>query len=226
MQRDLRTIQYLATMPFLDRLELAAVSNAADRTMHDVVADLKDRDLVASFRHSTDLIASTRRLYVTRLGLRWLAEQEDEDVLDLMQRYPVSRHWQRILLERLDAVGVIYRLASHVAAVGGALRFKWYRSSPLDAGMFLPDGRAIGIVRQGSDFRQDGVLEEGVEAAGDGYRETRRPAGDRARRDADASLARAVQARSCSGASGTGEESRAGLLQPRDMAPNVLQHGD
>ena len=35
MQRDLRTLQYLATMPFLDRLELAAVSNTADRTMHD-----------------------------------------------------------------------------------------------------------------------------------------------------------------------------------------------
>ena len=93
MQRDLRTVQYLAAMPFLDRLELAAVSNTADRTMHDVVTDLKDRKLVASIRHSTDLIASTRRVYVTRLGLRWLAEQEDEDVLDLLQRYPVSRHW-------------------------------------------------------------------------------------------------------------------------------------
>ena len=156
MQRDLRTLQHLAAMPFLDRLELAAVSNSADRTMHDVVTNLKDRELVASIRHSTDLIASTRRLYVTKLGLRWLAEQEDEDVLDLLQRYPVSRHWQRILLERLDAVGVIYRLASYVADVGGALSFKWYRSSPLDAGMFLPDGRAIGVVRQGATSDRTG----------------------------------------------------------------------
>lgn len=169
MQRDLRTIQYLAAMPFLDRLELAAVSNTADRTMHDVVANLKDRELVASIRHATDLIASTRRLYVTKLGLRWLAEQEDEDVLDLLQRYPVSRHWQRIMLERLDAVGVIYRLASHVADVGGALSFKWYRSSPLDAGMFLPDGRAIGVVRQGATSDRAGfskrvwrLLETGI----------------------------------------------------------------
>ena len=145
MKRDLRTLQYLAAMPFLDRLELAAVSDIADRTMHDVVADLKDRELVASIRHSTDIIASTRRLYVTKLGLQWLAEEEDEDVLDLVQRYPVSRHWQRILLERLDAVGVIYRLASHVATVGGAIRFRWYRRAPLDAGMVLPDGRAIGV---------------------------------------------------------------------------------
>ena len=143
-------------MPFLDRLELAAVSNTADRTMHDVVADLKDRELVASIRHSTDIIASTRRLYVTKMGLRWLAEQEDEDEPDLLQRYPISRHWQRILLERLDAVGVIYRLASHVATVGGALRFKWYRSASLDAGMFLPDGRAIGVVRQGATSDRTG----------------------------------------------------------------------
>ncbi len=162
-------MQYLAAMPLLDRLELAAVSNTADRTMHDVVADLKDRELVASIRHSTDLIASTRRLYVTRRGLRWLAEQEQEDVLDLLQRYPVSRHWQRILLERLDAVGVIYRLASHVAAVGGALNFKGYRSSPFDAGIFLPDGRAIGIVRQGATSDRTGfskrvwrLLETGI----------------------------------------------------------------
>ena len=94
MQRDMRTLQYLAAMPFLDRLELAAVSDTADRTMHDVVADLKDRRLVASVRHSTDIIASTRRLYVTSLGLRRLAEEEGEDVLNLMQRYPVSRHWR------------------------------------------------------------------------------------------------------------------------------------
>ena len=149
MQRDLRAIQYLAAMPFLDRLELAAVSNTADRTMHDIVADLNDRELVALIRHSTDLIASTRRLYVTEFGLHWLAEQEDEDVLDLLHHYPVSRHWQRVLLERLDAVGVIYRLASHVAEERGAIRFKWYRRSPLDAAVYLPDGRAIGIVRQG-----------------------------------------------------------------------------
>ena len=71
--------------------------------------------------------------------------------------------------------------------------------------MFLPDGRAIGVVRQGATFRQDGVLEEGVEAAGDGSCATGRPAGDRAGRDADAPLARAVQTRTRPGALGTGE---------------------
>ena len=41
MNRDIRTLKYLASMPFLDRLELAAVSDVPDRTMHDVVAGLK-----------------------------------------------------------------------------------------------------------------------------------------------------------------------------------------
>ena len=76
MERDIRILRYLAAMPFLNRLELTAVSDTADRTMHDVVADLKSRELVASVRHSTDLIASTRRLYVTSLGLYRLAERE------------------------------------------------------------------------------------------------------------------------------------------------------
>ena len=150
MQRDIQTLGYLAEMPFLDRLELASVSDTADSTMYDVVADLKSRHLVGWIRHSTDLIASTWRLFLTRRGLRALAEAEGVDEADLLRHYPVSRHWQRILLARLDAVGVIYRLASHVGEVGGALRFRWYRRDPIDAGMVLPDGRTIGVVRQGA----------------------------------------------------------------------------
>ena len=54
---------------------------------------------------------------------------------DLVQRYPVSGYWRRILLESLDAAGIIYRPASCVANVKGPLRFKWYRRAPLDAGI-------------------------------------------------------------------------------------------
>ncbi len=70
MERDIGTLRYLAQMPFLDRLELAYVSGTADRTVHDVVAGLERKGLVKSVRHATDLIASTRRLYVTSEGLR------------------------------------------------------------------------------------------------------------------------------------------------------------
>ena len=98
-------------MPFLDRLELASVSGAADRTMHDAVADLEQRGLVASVRHATDLTASTRRLCVTADGLCYLADVDGVGVDEMLRRHPVSGHWRRILLERLDAVAVIYRLA-------------------------------------------------------------------------------------------------------------------
>ena len=156
MERDTGTLRYLAAMPFLDRLELAYVSGTADRTVHDAVARLEQRGLVKSIRHATDLIASTRRLYVTSEGLRWLASNEGISIQELLQRYPVSGHWRRILLERLDAVGVIYRVASSVADVGGPIRFRWYRRAPLDGAMVLPDGRTVGVVRQGATSDKTG----------------------------------------------------------------------
>ncbi len=157
MERDIRLLKYLASMPFLDRLELAAVSDVPDRTMHDVVANLKERGLVSWVRHSTDFIFTTRRLYVTPLGIETLAEEDKTSLGGLMQRYPISSHWQRNLLARLDAVGVINRLAACVGILGGALhRFRWYRQSPLDAGMVLSDGRTIGILRQGSTTEKTG----------------------------------------------------------------------
>ena len=156
IERDLRALRFLASMPFLDRLELAAVSGTPDRTTHDAVARLKREGLVDSVRHATDVLVSTRRLYVTRSGLRWLAESEGADMDELLQRYPVSAHWRRILLARLDAVGAIYRLASTLAALGGPLRFRWYRRAPMDAALVLPDKRVIGIVRQGATSDRTG----------------------------------------------------------------------
>ena len=156
MDRDIRTLKYLASMPYLDRLELAAVSDVPDRTMHDVVAGLKAKNLVSWVRHSSEYMASTRRLYVTRKGLQSLSDQLEVDLLDLIEFYPVSRHWQRNLLARLDAVGVIYRLATWVAILAGAIDFRWYRRSPLDAGIVLGDGRAIGVLRQGATTDKTG----------------------------------------------------------------------
>ena len=67
----------------------------------------------------------------------------------LLLTRPVSTWWRRLLLERLDAVAVVYRLASAVANVHHPIRFRWYRAMPMDAAIALPGGRTIGIVRQG-----------------------------------------------------------------------------
>ncbi len=148
-ERDLTTLRRLASMPFIDRLELAAVSGAADRTTYDVAAALERRGLAASVIHATDLLRATRRYWLTAAGLKHLARLEGLDLETLVRTYPVSARWRRILMERLDAVAVIYRLTSTIAAECGPVRLRWYRSAPLDAAVTLPDGRTLGVVRQG-----------------------------------------------------------------------------
>ena len=149
VERDLPTMRRLASMPFLDRLELAAVSGTPDRSTYDAVANLERRGLATSVSHATDLLRTTRRFHLTVSGLRRLAEAEGVAVQELLRSRPVSAHWQRILMERLDALGVIYRLASSIAAETGPIRLRWYRAAPLDAAIELSDGRTLGIVRQG-----------------------------------------------------------------------------
>ena len=148
-ERDALTLRRLAAMPFVDRLELAALTGKADRSTYDAVAALQSRGLAASVPHATGLLRATRRFHLTARGLRLLAEAEDITPEELLRRYPVSARWRRILLERLDAVAVIYRLASIVAVETGPMGLRWYRAAPLDASMTLADGRTLGVVRLG-----------------------------------------------------------------------------
>ena len=76
---------------------------------------------------------------------------------ELLARCPVSEQGRRVLMERLDAAAVVYRLASALSNVVFPIRFRWYRAMPMDAAMTLPDacpvprygGRTVAIVRQG-----------------------------------------------------------------------------
>ena len=148
-ERDVETLRRLASMPFLDRLELAAVSDVSEGTAHGSLSRLRREGSVDTIRHATPLIASTRRYGVTGAGLNRLMRCDGMTVRELLRRYPVSSHWRRLLLQRLDVIGVVYRLASAVADAGGPLRFRWYRAMPLDAAVALPDGRTMGLIRQG-----------------------------------------------------------------------------
>ena len=148
--KDIRLLRHLAAMPFLDRLELALVSKTPDRTAYDAVNRLEKRGYVASIRHATSAITTTRRLYPTPAGLRYFAWRDFTTVDELLRRYPVSGHWQRLLLGRLDAVAVLYRLTCMIADAAGRIpEFQWFRANPLDAAAILPDGRTVGILRQG-----------------------------------------------------------------------------
>ena len=59
-------------------------------------------------------------------------------------------------MERLDALASIYGIASAVSDVAFPVRFRWYRAAPLDAAMTLPDGRTVGVVRQGPTADRSG----------------------------------------------------------------------
>ena len=104
---DESTLRTLAAMPFLDRLELAAVSGLSEGTAHNALERLHGEGLAGCVRHAGPLTASTRRWYVTASGMTFLAQMDETPADRLLGIHPVSAHWQRLLLERLDAVAVI-----------------------------------------------------------------------------------------------------------------------
>ena len=142
-------LRRMAAMPFIDRLEAAAVSGWSRGAVFDAVRSLEREGLAVSVPHASELIPPTRRHCLTAAGLHRLARAEGMTVDELLRLYPVSEQWRRILLERLDAVGVLYRLASAVSGAAFPVRFRWYRAAPMDAAMGLPDGRVLAVVRQG-----------------------------------------------------------------------------
>ena len=139
---DRLPLRGLAAMPFLDRLELAAVTGMSEGTAHNVLGRLHLDGLADCIRHTAPLTPSTRRWRLTVDGVGRLAVDAGTGVESILRTSPVSARWQRVLLARLDAVAVIYRLASAVANAGGPPRFRWYRGAVLDAAIMLPDGRS------------------------------------------------------------------------------------
>ena len=106
--------------------------------------------MVEAVPHAAPLVPPTRRYVLAAAGVERLAELDAVPLEGPLFLLPVSKQWRRGLLERLDAVAVIYRLACAVGQVFHPLVFRWYRAMPLDAAMVLPDGRSLAVVRQGN----------------------------------------------------------------------------
>ena len=149
MRPERELLRLLAAMPFLDRLEMVAVSGWSRGAVYAGIGALEEAGLAASLPHASELIAPTRRYCLTEAGLRRLADEEGESLHELLRSRPLSAHWRRILLERLDGVATVYRLAATIASIHYPIRFRWYRAMPMDAALTLPDGRTVAIVRQG-----------------------------------------------------------------------------
>ena len=139
----------LAELPFLDRLELVAISGWSRGAVYPTLHRLQAEGLVGLLPHASLLTPRTNRFYLTRKGLGQLARDEGASLADLMRRYPASQQERRLLLQRLDGASSIYRVASALTDVAHPIRFRWYRAHPLDAAITLPDGRSVGIIRRG-----------------------------------------------------------------------------
>ena len=142
-------LRALASMPFLDRQEMVAVSGWSKAAVHEAVEKLETGGLCASVLHAADPFPPARRFHLTAAGLRRLANDEDRPFEALLRDRPLSAQWRRSLMERLDALAAVYRMACLLSGVAFPIRFRWYRALPLDAAVTLPDGRTLGIVRQG-----------------------------------------------------------------------------
>ena len=142
-------LRALAAMPFIDRIGLAAVSGWSRGAVYEAVDRLDSGGLCDAVTHATGLLPATERFHLTAAGLERLAAEEQLSVDDLVRLRPVSGRWRRILMERLDGVAPVYRLAAVLSQLAYPIRFRWYRAAPLDAAVEFPDGRTVGIVRRG-----------------------------------------------------------------------------
>ena len=143
-------LRRLAEMPFLDRLELVALCRRSRSAVYGSMDRLAERGMVQAIPHASALTSPTRRYCLTAAGLGRLAELGKVPLDELLASRPVSARWRRVLLERLDALGVIYRIAAALPHAERSLAFRWYRSGPIDAGITLPGGRCLAVVRLGN----------------------------------------------------------------------------
>ncbi|MDE2780343.1 MAG: hypothetical protein OXI91_11810 [Chloroflexota bacterium] len=146
---EAQILRALAEMPFLDRTGLAAITGRSRGAVHGAVASLDRHGLCDAVTHASAHFPAVERFHLTAAGLERLAYGEGISTDELLRSRPVSERWRTILLERLDAVAAVYRLAAVLSGLAHPISFQWFRAAPLDAVVSLPDGRTVGIVRRG-----------------------------------------------------------------------------
>ena len=148
----LSALQCLGSYPFLDGVELSALSGLPRWSAFRQLRRLRDSGHVAVLPHATAHIPRTGRHYLTARGVRNFALALGVEPEEAVRSHPLSAEWYRILVRRLDAVAVIYRLASSMAGaatpVRGSISLRWYRSGAWDAAVLLNES-IIAVMRMG-----------------------------------------------------------------------------
>ena len=150
---DFETLEALCHTPLATVDELATFIRIPVNTLRERLARLAKKGFVQSLPHRLQLLGSRpqRRFYPRREGISALADGE-AGIERLMRLCPVSRQRFRVLAERLDAVAVLYRVASMMAECDSSeapVVVDHCRSGPYDMQLRLPSGGSIGLVRQG-----------------------------------------------------------------------------
>ncbi len=142
-------VRALASMPFLDRQEMTTVTGWFRATVYEAVERLGAEGLCASVLHAADPLPPARRFHLTAMGLARLAEEEDRPLEALLRERPLSAQWRRSLMERFDVLPSMYHLASILTGVAYPIRFRWYRSTSLDAAVYCPTAEPSGSYGRG-----------------------------------------------------------------------------
>ena len=149
MNLDEYMLRAISETPLADRLDLVALTGWSRGGVYGGVRRLAEAGLVESVPHSSPILPPTRRFMPTEEGLRRLAEIERVDLDSILRNFPVSEEHRRLLVSRLDAVAVTYRVACAVSDVARPFNVVWRRGEPQDADIVLHGGIVLQIVRLG-----------------------------------------------------------------------------
>ena len=143
----------LCATPLATVDELSRFGRLPTSTLRDRLKKLTERGLVDSVLHHLSVLGSRpqHRYFPTEKGVT-AAGAATKGRAHMLQSYPVSKQWFRLLAERLDAVAVLHRVAAMIADAdphADPVRVDHYRNGPYDMLLTLSGGRSIGLIRQG-----------------------------------------------------------------------------
>ena len=143
----------LCATPLATVEELSRFGRVPASTLRDRLRKLTERGLADSVPHHLSVLGSRpqRRYFPTEKGVT-AAGAATKGRNHMLRAYPVSKQWFRLLVERLDAIAVLHRVAAMVADADphdDPVRVDHYRHGPYDMLLTLSGGRSVGLIRQG-----------------------------------------------------------------------------
>ena len=147
------TLRLLCAAPLTTVDELSRFGRVPASTLRERLGKLAKRGLVDSVPHHLGSLGPhpKRRYFPTKQGIA-AGGRIEHGTEYFLSEYPVSKQWLRLLVERLDAVAVLYRIAAMTADADPhrkPVRVDHHRNGPYDMLITLSGGRSIGIIRQG-----------------------------------------------------------------------------